>query len=684
MGRAILSFGGCLVLAAGTASGLRGPLQPPRVPVETFQIGKSGQGRVLSVWRLGKPEPDDLGRGPDQRPALLIIAGLDGRHDFGSRVALSLIDRIATEHAELLDSTTIYVVPDLNPDNDALFDRPGTPKADFGRAPRSADADGDARADEDPADDLNGDGLITMMRVKDPRPDSGLAPTLVLDPDDPRILRAPDPAKGEVADYALLIEGIDNDGDGRFNEDGFAGAAGGGVDLDRNFASLWPEHREGAGRYQLSEPETRSLVEWLMTRDNIVCALAYTPGDNILNAPDAGKYAQDGREPTGIEEGDKSAYAKVQEAFKEVTRQTGAPKGEWEGSFTQWAYAQFGVWSFATPAWVRPDLVKSDEAQQDDQPGPDGANNGGVAEGPDPGAERRALQARGVPGFIVEFFLATPEQRAVTMEEFGTLSQQEQADRMAAVSALPEDLQLRMRALISGAPDPGAANAGIATQPEAQPSGGRAGGRTGGGRGTRGGSQSAPGGTPAQGATPDADEAKWIKYSDDHLGGRGFVEWQPFEHPQLGPVEIGGLVPGIRHEPPESEWSRIADEQGEFVARLLALMPRLDVTVRSVERVAPGVWRVRVRGSNPGELPTRSAIGEKARRIPPIVVSLGADVDDILAGQRAVRWDTIPGHGAFVEAEWLVKAPDGASLAVEVRSTVFGDRTIQTELKEGE
>ncbi|MBK7404240.1 MAG: hypothetical protein IPJ41_06300 [Phycisphaerales bacterium] len=316
-----------LVLASGSAWGTSGPVKPAASPVETIQIGKSAAGRAISAWRLGSPEPDALGRGPDERPALLIVAGLDGRHDFGSRVALSLIDRLISDHADLLATSTIYIVPDLNPDNDALFDRAGAPKADFGRAPRTADADGDGRFDEDPAEDLNGDGMITMMRVKDPSPDSGLRATLVLDPDDPRRLRAPDAAKGEIPHYALLIEGIDNDGDGKYNEDGFAGAGGGGVDLDRNFSSLWPEHADGAGRYPFSEPETRALVEWLMTRDNILCALAYTPADNILNTPDTGKYAQDGREPSGIEDGDKAVYAKVQEVFKKATEETGGSQG---------------------------------------------------------------------------------------------------------------------------------------------------------------------------------------------------------------------------------------------------------------------------------------------------------------------------------------------------------------------
>ncbi len=672
MHRIMMSTAVALITLAGTTLGAPGPIPPSASPVETFQIGTSAGGRAITAWRLGSADPDEFGRSPDQRPALLIVAGLDGRHDFGSRVAISLVDRLVTEHAALLDRYTIYVVPNLNPDNDAMFDRPGTPRAEFGRAPRSADADRDGRFDEDPADDLNNDGMITMMRVKNPAPGTGLRPTLVLDPDEPRLLREPDADEGEIAEYAVLIEGIDNDGDGTYNEDGIAGSAGGGVDLDRNFPSLWPEYADGAGSHALSEPETRSLVEWMLEHDNIVCALAYTPSDNILNTPAAGKFAKDGREPTGIEDDDKNAYERVQELFKEATNQTGAPKGEWAGSFTQFAYAQFGVWSFATPAWVRPDLVKQEAADEDEDDGNGNGNEEAEAEaettgdgGFDAEAERKALQDNGAPTFIVDFIVASPEERTAFMESFQDMSEGERASNMQAVMALPEAIQLRVRALISGQPDPG---------PFASGGGGdeHEGGAKRGGRSNGKGSKNAKG--------KDSDDAKWIKYSDEHLNGTGFVEWTPFNHPQLGEVEIGGFVPGVKHEPDESEWVRVVDEQAQFVAGLVEMLPDLEVTTTHVERVTEGVWRVRLRGTNPGVLPTRAAIGAKARRIPPIVVSLGVEVDNILIGSRLNRWESIAGNGGYEEIEWVVRAADGSDIQIEVRSSVFGNRTHTIEL----
>ncbi|MGI9154071.1 MAG: M14 family metallopeptidase, partial [Rubrivivax sp.] len=39
---------------------------------------------------------------------------------------------------------------------------------------------------------------------------------------------------------------------------------------------------------------------------------------------------------------------------------------------------------------------------------------------------------------------------------------------------------------------------------------------------------------------PVEDDKKLLKWSDEQCGGQAHVDWYPFEHPQLGPVELGG------------------------------------------------------------------------------------------------------------------------------------------------
>jgi hypothetical protein len=73
--------------------------------------------------------------------------------------------------------------------------------------------------------------------------------------------------------YLSSSEGIDNDGDGRINEDGI-----GGLDLHRNYPENWRPQKEqtgrgftqgGAGQFPLSETETRAVVDFLLTHPNV-------------------------------------------------------------------------------------------------------------------------------------------------------------------------------------------------------------------------------------------------------------------------------------------------------------------------------------------------------------------------------------------------------------------------------
>jgi len=84
------------------------------------------------------------------------------------------------------------------------------------------DSDRDGILDEDPPEDLNGDGAITVMRIRD---ETGQMKTSTLDK---RLLTTR--KEYEKGEYRTLSEGIDNDNDGRFNEDDI-----GGINVNRNY-----------------------------------------------------------------------------------------------------------------------------------------------------------------------------------------------------------------------------------------------------------------------------------------------------------------------------------------------------------------------------------------------------------------------------------------------------------------
>lgn len=187
----------------------------------------------------------------------------------------------------LLKERTFYLVPMMSPDSrDAHFYEANTTHSPRG-GQRPVDDDRDGLVDEDKPDDLDGDGSITQMRVKDPN--GRFKPH----PDFPNwMVRVKEGEKGE---YRLLgAEGIDNDGDGEVNEDG-----DGYYDPNRDWGWDWqPRYvQSGAHRYPFSVPENRLVADFIRSRPNIGGAQSYhNAGGMILRGP-----GEKGREYDGAD-----------------------------------------------------------------------------------------------------------------------------------------------------------------------------------------------------------------------------------------------------------------------------------------------------------------------------------------------------------------------------------------------
>jgi hypothetical protein len=244
-----------------------------------YSIGKSTEGRDLWCLEVTARKVGD----PQRKPGMYIDGNIHGNEvQAGEVVAYTAwylchqygrLDRVTA----LLDNYVFYLVPMVNPDGRDrwLCDCNGAMSSRGGSAPTDNDRDG--VADEDDCEDLNGDGCITQMRIKDPQG------RWKRHPDYPEYLMVrakPD----EPGEYTLLgWEGIDNDGDGRVNEDGK-----GGYDMNRNYPYDWqpPYIQYGAREYPLSQPETRAVAGFVLAHPNIAAAQCYhNSGGLILRGP---------------------------------------------------------------------------------------------------------------------------------------------------------------------------------------------------------------------------------------------------------------------------------------------------------------------------------------------------------------------------------------------------------------
>lgn len=197
---------------------------------------------------------------------------------------------------------------------------------------------------EDGPADLNGDGLITMLRIEDENGD------MIPHPDDPRVLIQADPKKKERGRYRLLVEGRDQDRDEQFGEDGSAG-----VSFNRNFPFNYPFFQPGSGPHQVSEVETRGVADFAFGHPNIVAVLCFTPEDNLVRPwkPDPNSEGQPAK--TRLLTADAAVQDQLAEMYRKTLSQENAPDSPaGAGSFSEWAYFHYGRWSLAARAWWVP------------------------------------------------------------------------------------------------------------------------------------------------------------------------------------------------------------------------------------------------------------------------------------------------------------------------------------------
>ena len=122
-------------------------------------LTKTVGGNDINVLTLSNGQPDD-------NPAIAIVGGVDGSHLLSVELSVELAKDILTNHADLLEKTTFYIFPNMSPDateqyfSKLRYERQGNAV--------NTDDDIDGSFGEDGYEDLNGDNLITMMRVEDP------------------------------------------------------------------------------------------------------------------------------------------------------------------------------------------------------------------------------------------------------------------------------------------------------------------------------------------------------------------------------------------------------------------------------------------------------------------------------------------------------------------------------------
>lgn len=594
----------------------------------------------------------EIGINGAKNAAVLVVGNLSGVTPLSTEAVLSLAEKIVADK-KAAAGLTWYIIPSGNPDAAArYFLKPLY--SDTGNDTPFND-DTDDQTDEDGYNDLDGNGIITQMRVR--VPDGTLIPVT----SDARLMRKADPAKGEKGLYKMYSEGTDDDSDGQYNED-----PAGGTNVNINFPHLFKNFGKRSGLYPGSAAEVTAIMNFSFDHPEIAMVLAFGSTNFLLEPPRGGRKGsvdlenikipeEVGKEmgfdvsrtytmaeimeavqpmlPPGmqIDEGmiasflglgaivnpmqeDLSFYSKISEEYKEYLKTKGVkeerfdPEQPVDGSFELWSYYHLGVPVFTMDTWALPKPKEESKSAS-------------------------GITIESLEKMTSDEFMAQGEEKInAFLKERGAPAQY--------------NAKMVMGMIKSGQMKP-AQMAGMMKQ--------------------------MPG--PAKDDQKgDPKEAAQLAFSDKWLDGKGFVAWKPYKHPTLGDVEIGGFVPFTDNTPPPSMVDSLTDLHLPFIFELVKKLPVLKISETKVISRGGGVYQLEAWIMNDGYLPFPTAMGKRNKIPAPAIVTLEGKGIELLSGRMRTPVNDLAGKQS-VKFTWLVRAAKKGTVTLKLESKQAGSDT---------
>ena len=169
----------------------------------------------------------------------------------------------------------------------------------------------------------------------------------------------------------------------------------------------------------------------------------------------------------------------------------------------------------------------------------------------------------------------------------------------------------------------------------------------------------------------NATEMERLRWNEEEWDGKIFVDWKPFDHPQLGEVEIGGWVSKVYDADrgtytnvmttPGPIFEEFLDEHTEWNNWMASMSPLVRVTDVSAEQVEGGIYKITAKVQNQGYLPTNvteQAIANQTAKT--VKVTITVRPGEVLFGDETVDIGHLQGNRSEpVTVEWMVRSGGG-------------------------
>ncbi|MBS0011343.1 MAG: hypothetical protein KFF49_08025 [Bacteroidales bacterium] len=621
--------------------------------VKIHKLASSPGGTELLMMEIGT----EAGSESRKNPAILVAGNMDGTRPITTEAALYLAERVVSDRSNYAELTW-FIIPMGNPDAHSRFFEDVVYVSSRNFAPHNDDMD--ELTDEDDFNDLDGNGLITKMRVKSPEG------TWIPVSSDPRLMRKAEYKDGEKGIYKIYDEGLDDDGDGEYNEDGK-----GGTDVNANFPHLFESFKAYSGLYPGSSPEVFSILKFTYDHPEIAMAFSFGSTNFLLVPPKGGRQGSVDMDkisipeemakamgfdhtrtysmqeimdkvqpmlPAGMEidesmiasflglgavvnpmQEDLVFYNTISKEYKEYLEEKAGkseridPAPAKDGSFELWSYYHLGVPVFSMDMWGIP--KKKEEKK-----------------------ESSGITLESLENMTADDFIALGEEKIkLFLEESGTPAEFT-AERVLGMVKSGQVTPKQMAGMMKQMPKP-----------------------------------------PGDAKEGEPAEQAAIAFSDEVLEGKGFTDWKKYDHPGLGELEIGGFVPYIDINPPAEMMDSLLKLHVPYVFELVKKMPELAISEFKVEDRGAGIYALDIWVENNGFLPFCTQMGKRNKIPAPAVITIEGEGLEFLSGRKRTPFHELDGKKA-VKHTWLIRTEKNNTLKINLESKTAGHDSKQIKL----
>ena len=190
---------------------------------------------------------------------------------------------------------------------------------------------------------------------------------------------------------------------------------------------------------------------------------------------------------------------------------------------------------------------------------------------------------------------------------------------------------------------------------------------------------------------PHEEDVRILTWLEENGDAEPYVAWYPFEHPQLGEVEVGGYDQMYTwRNPPPSLMGEEAEKNTAYALALADMLPRLSLGTLEVQRLSDsGDFRIRLVVENSGFMPTYTSDQGRSRQAArPVRAELVLpETVRILSGQEKTELGHLQGRSSRLSVsslyaasptdnrawtEWVLRGAPGQVVEVHVLSDRAG------------